>query len=245
MRTPPPTPPRGPTPPGGPRGPTPPPRGPTPPSRGPAPLRPVVKVSVPRPKSRSPAWLARARRLILKPRQEWAAIAAEFTTPGPIYARYLVPVAAIGPAAATVGTIISGGELSGLAGTYTISMTDAITRGVLEYVLNLLAVYLFAVVIDVLGGILGGQRNQVQALKVAAYGSTPYWLGGVTAVLPKLAPIGLLLGLYSLRLFAVGLPPVMKAPSDKTLPYTLLVGAAGAMIVLVISTVLLLVIHPG
>ena len=79
MRTPPPTPPRGPTPPGGPRGPTPPPRGPTPPSRGPAPLRPVVKVSVPRPKSRSPAWLARARRLILKPRQEWAAIAAEFT----------------------------------------------------------------------------------------------------------------------------------------------------------------------
>src|SRR5881396_2539708 len=111
MRTPP-TPPR---PPGGPppRGPTPPPRGPTPP-RGPAPARPVVKVSVQRAKPRGPAWLARAQRVILHPRQEWAAIAGEFTSAGPIYRGFLLPVAAIGPLAATVGTIISGGERSSL-----------------------------------------------------------------------------------------------------------------------------------
>src|SRR2546426_5938225 len=39
-------------------------------------------------------------RSILHPRQEWAAIAGEFTTAGPIYLRFLVPVAAIGPVAA-------------------------------------------------------------------------------------------------------------------------------------------------
>ncbi len=247
---PPPTPPRGPTPPG--RGPTPPGRGPTPPSRpatpprGPVTAKPAPKVTIPRPtpSRRSPAWLARCKRLILQPRQEWAAVAGEFTSAGPIYRRFLVPVAGVGPAAATVGTIISGGERSSLVGSFTISITDAITRGVLEYALNLVAVYLFAMVIDVLAGILGGQRNQVQALKVAAYGSTPYWLGGALAVLPKLAPIGLLLGLYSLRLYAAGLPPAMKAPSDKTLPFTLLTGAAGALIVLVVATLLQLFVSP-
>src|SRR2546427_3168851 len=33
-------------------------------------------------------------------------------------------------------------------------------------------------------------RNRVQALKIAAYGSTPYWLGGVLAVFPKLSLLG-------------------------------------------------------
>ena len=197
-----------------------------------------------RAKPRGPAWLARAQRLILHPRQEWAAIAGEFTSAGPIYRGFLLPVAAIGPLAATVGTIISGGERSSLVGTFRISLTDAITRGVLEYALNLIAVYGFAMVIDLLAGILGGQRNQVQALKVAAYGSSPYWLGGALAVLPKLAPIGLLLGLYSVRLYAAGLAPVMKTPPDKTLPYTLLTSAAGAMVVLVVATVLQLFVSP-
>src|SRR6266699_3616514 len=209
MRMPPPTPPRGPTPPG--RGPTPPGRGPTPPSRPPTPPRgpvtakPAPKVTIPRPtpSRRSPAWLARCKRLILQPRQEWAAVAGEFTSAGPIYRRFLVPVAGVGPAAATVGTIISGGERSSLVGSFTISITDAITRGVLEYALNLVAVYLFAMV------------------------------------------IGVLLGLYSLRLYAAGLPPVMKAPSDKTLPFTLLTGAAGALIVLVVATLLQLFVSPS
>src|SRR5256884_5231739 len=99
MRTPP-TPPR---PPGGPppRGPTPPPRGPTsprgptPPKAGPPP-RPPVKAPAAKPRAarKLPGWLARAKRLLLQPAQEWATIAGEFTSAGPIYMRYLVPMAA-------------------------------------------------------------------------------------------------------------------------------------------------------
>src|SRR5256885_8330135 len=84
MRTPP-TPPR---PPGGPppRGPTPPPRGPTP-TRGPTPPkagpppRPPVKPPAAKPRAarKLPGWLARAKRLLLQPTQEWATIAGEFT----------------------------------------------------------------------------------------------------------------------------------------------------------------------
>src|SRR5256712_5063932 len=97
------------------RGRAPPPRGPTPrrgrrsPKAGPPP-RPSVKQPGAKPRSarKLPGWLARAQRLLLKPTQEWATIAGEFTSAGPLYVRYLVPMAAIGPVAATIGGIVFG-----------------------------------------------------------------------------------------------------------------------------------------
>jgi hypothetical protein len=143
-------------------------------------------------------------------------------------------MAAIGPLAATVGTIVFQVR-SSLGGSYAMGPGDAVTSGVLEYGLNLAAVYGFALVIDALAPSFGGQRNMVQALKVAAYGSTPYWLGGALALFPKLALIGGAFGLYSVRLFARGLAPVMKASRDKAAAYTLLVSIAGIIIALLIT----------
>ena len=250
MRTPPPNPPR---PPGGPppRGPTPPPRGPTPPPRGPTPPRggaapkagppprpPVKPPAAKRAARKLPGWLARAQRLLLQPTQEWATIAGEFTSAGPIYRRYLVPMAAIGPIAATLGAIIPPGERGSLLGKFPIELGAAVQAGVLEYLLNLVGVYALALAIDVIGGSVGGQRNRVQALKVAAYGSTPYWLASVFALFPKIEPLGILLGLYSVRLFALGLPACMKVARDKTAAFTLLTIIAAALIVLVITAII-------
>src|SRR6266480_284161 len=77
--------------------PRPPPRGPTP-KAGPPP-RPPAKPAAAKPRAarKLPGWLARAQRLLLQPTQEWATIAGEFTSAGPLYRRYLVPMAAIGP----------------------------------------------------------------------------------------------------------------------------------------------------
>src|SRR5579884_2079052 len=146
MPTPPPTPPR---PPGGPA------RGAGPPSRPagakpaaqPRPARPPRPPRLPR---RWPAWLARAGRLLVSPAGEWLAIAGEFTTAGPIYTGYLVPMAAIGPLAATLGTALFGerSSLATLGDTYPMSLGDAVTSGVLEYGLNLAAVSALAAVIE-------------------------------------------------------------------------------------------------
>ena len=198
-----------------------------------------AKPVAPKPKRlpKLPAWLERARRMILAPTQEWAAIAGEFTSAGPIYARFLVPMAAIGPVASTVGALVAGerSSLFTLGETYPVSRMDALTSGVLGYGLNLLAVWVLALVIELLAPAFGGQQNRVQGLKVAAYGSTPYWLGGALALFPKLAPIGTLLGFYSVWLFALGLPTVMKAPRDKTAAYMVLVSIAGIIIGLVMG----------
>jgi len=222
------------TPPQPPRGPTPP-RGPASSQRGPAAAKPAAPKAAPRrPPRRLPAWLARAQRLLLSPGQEWQAIAAEFATPSSIYSRYILPMAAIGPIAATAGTIVFGVRNS-IAGSYAMSAGDAVTSGVLEYGLNLLGVYGFAVLIEVLAPSFGGQRNRAQALKVAAYSSTPYWLGGAVALFPKLSLIGGVLSLYSIRLLALGLPPLMKAPRDKSAAYTLLASIAGVILALIIG----------
>src|SRR2546430_13029119 len=172
MRAPPPPPPRGPTPP---RSPTPP-RGPTQPKAGPPP-RPTVKPAAkPRAARKLPAWLMRAQRLLLQPTQEWGTIAGEFTNAGTIYWRFLAPMAAIGPIAATAGGIVFRERGSLLTfGTIPVGLGTAVQAGVLEYVLNLLGVYALAVAVDVIGGSIGAQRNRVQALKGAAYGGTPYW----------------------------------------------------------------------
>src|SRR2546430_13243031 len=98
------------TPPQPPRGPTPP-RGPASSQRGPAAAKPAAPKAAPRrPPRRLPAWLARAQRLLLSPGQEWQAIAAEFATPSSIYSRYILPMAAIGPIAATAGATRFGGR---------------------------------------------------------------------------------------------------------------------------------------
>lgn len=212
------------------------------PPRGPGAAKPTPpKPAARRPPQKLPAWITRARNLLLNPNQEWATIAGEFATAGPIYGRFVAPMAAIGPIAATVGTIVFGVRNS-IAGSYPMSLGDAVTSGVLRYGLNFAGVYVLALLIDLLAASLGGQRNLVQALKVAAYGSTPYWLGGAVALFPKLSIFGGLFALYSVRLFAGGLPLVMKVSRDKAAAYTLLVTIAAVILVLVMGALTELVI---
>src|SRR5207248_1559473 len=53
---------------------------------------------------------------------------------------------------------------------------------------------------------------------------------GALALFPKLAPIGTLAGLYSVWLFALGVPIVMKAPRDRAVTYLVLVSVGGILI---------------
>src|SRR5207247_8752652 len=181
-----------------------------------------------------PGWLVRAKRLVLQPTQEWATIAAEFTSAGPIYLRYLVPMAAIGPVAATIGGVVFSERGSLLTfGTIPMNAGTAVQAGVLEYVLNLVGVYALATAIDVIGASVGGQRNRVQALKVAAYGSTPYWLAGAFARFPRIAPLAMFAPLYTVALFVRGLPPLLKGHIQQAAAFTLLTRLAAGLIVLV------------
>jgi hypothetical protein len=176
----------------------------------------------------------RVKRILLSPRTEWEVIDAEQTTPAALYTGYIVPLAAIGPIAQLIGFTVFGIPLP--MGTYRVPLGSALTGALVRYVLMLAGTYLLALIIDALAPTFNGQRNQIQALKVAAYSSTAAWVAGVFVLIPLLGFLGIV-GLYSLYLLYLGLPVLMRAPQEKALPYTAVVILAAIVLFMVVGVI--------
>ena len=178
--------------------------------------------------------LQRAKDMILKPKETWAEIDGETETVQSLYVPYVLILATIGPLAQLIGGQIFGYRF------LTISvyppLGGAIVGALLSYVMTLIGVYVVALVIDALAPTFGGQKNPIQALKVAVYSATAGWLAGIFGIIPALAILGLL-GLYSLYLLYLGLPRLMKAPEDKALVYTVVVVVVTAIIYFIIAAI--------
>jgi hypothetical protein len=181
------------------------------------------------------ALVDRVKNILLNPRQEWAVIDAEAPVPLELYKEYIIPLAAIPPVAKMLGTTILGYH-SPAFGTVRAPFAGALLQMVVTYLLTLGGVYVLALVIDALSSNFGGQRNPMQALKVAAYSCTAAWVAGVFSLVPDLRRLGIV-GLYSLFLLYLGLPLLMKAPEDKALAYSILVACCGLVLWLVIELV--------
>lgn len=161
---------------------------------------------------------ARAKALILQPKEEWPRIDAESMTVRGIMTGWVLPLAAIGPVARLIGSLTFGYGFLGIH--YRPSVGSAITTAVLGYIFAIVATWILALVIDALAPTFGGTKNSVQAMKVAAFSATAGWLAGIFGLIPNLTFLALL-GLYSLYLLYLGLPLLMKAPTEKAMGYTI------------------------
>ena len=168
--------------------------------------------------------VTRARNILLKPKEEWPVIAGETTSTAALYKSYIAPLVAIPALAAFIGMSLVGMPMIGRIG-----IGIGLAMMVMQYVLGLAAVYVLAMIIDVLAPNFGGEKNMGQALKVAAYSMTAAWLAGIFAIIPMLGVLSIL-GLYSLYLLYLGLPVVMKAPAEKATVYTIVVVVAAIVI---------------
>ncbi|APR55201.1 Yip1 family protein [Sphingomonas koreensis] len=179
--------------------------------------------------------IERIKNILLKPKEEWERIDAEPATVGGLMTGWVVPLAAIGPVAGLIGGLVFGyGGMFGI--TIRPSVTMAVTGAVISYLLALLCAWLFSKIIDALAPSFGGQKNPVQAMKVAAYSGTAAYLAGVFQIIPALGILGLL-GLYSLYLLYLGLPRLMKAPADKAMGYTIVTVVVAIVLFFVVSVV--------
>jgi hypothetical protein len=179
--------------------------------------------------------ISRAKDILLKPKETWPVIAAEPATTQSIYVPYVVLLAAIGPLAGFIGGQLFGITMAGI--TYHPPLVGALVTAIVTYGLSLATVFILALVIDGLAPSFGGQKNQVQALKVAAYAGTAGWVGGIFGLIPALGIISLLFALYGLYLLYLGLPVVMKAPQDKAIGYTVVVIIVYIVLFLIIGAV--------
>ena len=164
----------------------------------------------------------RTKSILLSPQQEWQAIDEEETSIGGLVTGYVVPLAAIGPVASLIGMEIFGISVPSV-GTYRVPIGAAVRQGIAQYVMALVGVFALALIIDKLAPYFRVEENRYQALKVAAYSSTPVWVAGIVGLIPALSILRLLGLFYSLYLLYLGLPTLMRVPQHKVMGYTVVV----------------------
>jgi hypothetical protein len=178
----------------------------------------------------------RVKNILLRPSETWGVIAEEPATVGGLYSGYAVILAAIPPVAGFIGGQIFGYGAFGI--TYRPPFIGALVGAVLQYALALVGIYILALIIDALAPSFDGQKSQVQAMKVAVYAYTAAWVAGIFRLVPALAPLAILGGLYSLYLIYLGLPRVMRSPQSKAVGYT----AVSVIVAIIIAVVVSLVV---
>ena len=178
----------------------------------------------------------RAQSILLKPQQEWQVIDSEPSSIAEIYTSYVIPLAAIGPIALFIGYALVGINFG--LGTVRVPVANAIVLAVVQYALTLGSVYVLALIIDALAPNFDGQKNITQAFKVAAYSQTAAWIGAIFNIIPSLALLGALVGLYGLYLLYLGLPVLMKSPQEKAVGYVVLVILAAIVLFIIVGAVL-------
>jgi len=164
----------------------------------------------------------RAKNIVLTPKTEWEAISSEQLSTGQLYKGYVAPLAGIGPIASFIGLSLVGVSLP-LMGHYRMPFLSGLSTALVSYVFALIGVYLVSLIINALAPTFGGEKNPERALKVAVYASTPAWIAGALYILPGLSVLALLASLYGLYLLYLGLPVLMKSPTEKSIGYTAVV----------------------
>lgn len=173
----------------------------------------------------------RVKNILLHPREEWARIDAEPATVSGIFKSYVVPLAAITPIASFLGQEIFGFGVHGI--TWRPPFGVALSGAITGYIGALIGVFVLMHVFNALAPNFGGQKSEVQAMKVAAYSCTASWVAGVLTILPSLTMLAALLGLYGLYLMWLGAPKLMRVPDDKAASYTI-VSILATIVVFVI-----------
>jgi len=160
--------------------------------------------------------VSRVKNILIDPQSEWRVIDGEADTPADILKNYVAIVAAIPVVCSFIGASIIG------VGPYRTGIFVGLIAAIMHYVLTLVGVYVIAFLIDALAPSFGGRKDFNSAFKVAAYAPTAVWVAGVFSLLPVLSALTIL-GLYSLYLFYLGLPVLMRTPPERAIGYVLAV----------------------
>ena len=171
--------------------------------------------------------VGRVKSILLKPSATWDQIAAEPATVGGLFKGYIIPLSLIAPVAGLIGSLVFG--RGGFGVTFKPSVMGALSSAVVDFAMGLIGVYVLSLIIDALAPTFGGQKDRMQALKVAAYSGTAAWVAGIFLIFPPVMLLAVL-GLYSFYLLYLGLPRLMKTPQDKATGYTAAVVVAAIVI---------------
>lgn len=169
--------------------------------------------------------IGRAKRLLLDPQTEWRVIARESGGAASLFTGYVAVLALVPALCGLIGSLLLGAPILS-------SLAFAVT----SYLVTFVAVGAQALLIDLLAPLFGARRNLANAVKLAVYFPTAYWVMGIFFALPVLSVLALL-GLYSFYLLWIGLPILMPVPVDKAAAYVASVSVGALVIAAVCLTI--------
>lgn len=175
----------------------------------------------------------RAKNILLQPKAEWAVIEPETTDLQTLYTTYILILAAIPAVASFISTAFIGSFFAGRFG-----VGFALGAAIMQYVLSLVMVYVIAFIADLLAPSFDGQKNMNQALKLTAYAMTASWVLGAFLIIPIFGWLISIIGsVYSLVLFYIGAPAMMKVPEQKVIGYTVVIVVVAVLVGFVIGMI--------
>jgi hypothetical protein len=163
--------------------------------------------------------VGRVKGILADPKAEWPRIKREPGEMAYLFANYVAVLAAIPAICGWIAWIVVGAPL----------ITGVVVT-LIRYLLSFVSVYLVALIIDALAPTFDADKNFDNALKLSVYSATPFWLSGIFSLIPGLGFVRILALIYAAYLLWLGIPPLTRAPPDKSIAYTGAIAACAAAI---------------
>lgn len=175
--------------------------------------------------------VSRSLNITRSPRSEWPVIASEASDIASLYTGYIIILAAIPLVAGILHFLISGWSIG-----------FALRVSVMGYIASLIDVAIVALASELLAPRFGGVGDRLQAFKLAAFGFTPSWLGGIFLLIPAIGwLLRLLCGIYSIYVYYLGIEETMKVPAAQRLLYFVLVIVLSIVIGIIVAIIIALI----
>jgi hypothetical protein len=155
--------------------------------------------------------------MIFTPVAGWRAVGEESGTVGTLLMSFVLPMALIPAAASFIGYGFVGvdGLLFRVSGLYW-GAVMAINSLITSVAVYLLGTY----IVDRMAPGFGAVRELGRSAQLVAYSSTPAWVAGIFYAVPSLQE-GVVLGLYGVYLFYLGIPVLKQTPDDQRVAFTI------------------------
>ena len=181
------------------------------------------------------ALVDRIKNILLTPKTEWTAIAAENTSTADLLKGYVAPLAAIPAICGFIGGSLIGYGAFGVS--FKVPIVAGIGGAIFGYVMSFVSVFLISFIINALAPSFSAEKSDSQAMKLTVYSFTASWLGGVFSMIPGLRMLGVLCALYGIFLLYLGVPRLMKCPDDKAIGYTVVILIVAIVVSVVIGAI--------
>jgi Yip1 domain len=186
--------------------------------------------------------IERAKNMIITPKTEWNAVAAETPNTQGIIIGYVVPLAAIG----AIATFIKYGFIGVDAIFFKMKGVNwGLSTGITAFISAIAGVFVAAFVADMLAPSFGSEKNMGRSVQLVAYSTTPSWIAGVLVLIPFLGILGMIAGgIYGIYLMYLGLGPIKKTPDDKKVVYLVVIILVAIVAGWIFNMLLAMILNP-